>query len=335
MAHPQQRLNLSPATLSRFTTIHLPAYSPQDLEQLLLQQLVRTLAGGQCQNADRQAKALLVVLLSLKGAVEQKYKRQQVDARQLMRCISFIAAHETEALLLQRLMVGFRWFVLDVFEPDLEQQQHLVKAWLEQVDQVPGVLPALQQLLGSSSQLQRNLQKVALAAFDDPPDVEPRTTAASMFKALPCGHVRLEYTGVAGRPAAATLSGAGHDGVLSPSSLACTPSLVINMARILAATTIRGPLLLEGPPGIGKTAVVEAMACLLGYPCERVNLSGSVTLGQLLGSYVPQVVGGQRVFTWQEGVLVRALRRGAWVLLDEVNLAPPEVLAAVAPLLDR
>jgi hypothetical protein len=46
-------------------------------------------------------------------------------------------------------------------------------------------------------------------------------------------------------------------------------------------------------------------------------------------------VAGQRVFTWQEGVLVRALRRGAWVLLDEVNLAPPEVLAAIAPLLDR
>jgi hypothetical protein len=283
MAHPQQRLNLSPATLSRFTTIHLAPYSPQDLEQLFLQQLVQQLPGGPQQEGRRQAKPLLMVLLSLKEAVEHKYKRQEVNARQLMRCISFVAGHETEPLLLQRLLVGFRWFILDLFEPDLEQQHHLVKAWLEQVDQVTGVMPALQQLLGSSSDVQRKLQKVALAAFDDPPDLDPGMTAASMFKALPCGHVCLAYTGVAGKPAGASTE-AGPEDSLSPNSLACTPSLVINMARILAATTIRGPLLLEGPPGIGKTAVVEAMSRLLGYPCERINLSGSVTLGQLLGS---------------------------------------------------
>ena len=36
-------------------------------------------------------------------------------------------------------------------------------------------------------------------------------------------------------------------------------------------------------------------------------------------------------FAFVEGELVRALREGHWLLLDEVNLAPPEVLERLAP----
>lgn len=34
---------------------------------------------------------------------------------------------------------------------------------------------------------------------------------------------------------------------------------------------------------------------------------------------------GGFAFAFQEGALVQALRHGAWLLLDEINLAPPEV----------
>ena len=37
------------------------------------------------------------------------------------------------------------------------------------------------------------------------------------------------------------------------------------------------------------------------------------------------VAEGGFAFAFQEGALVQALRRGAWLLLDEINLAPPEV----------
>jgi hypothetical protein len=204
----------------------------------------------------------------------------------------------------------------------------VVKAWLQDVDQDDGVMAALKQL-GHVTNTQARLLELAEIAFDDAANLDPTTTSAALFTKLPCGRLRFKYTRVASMPADAA------PGLQPVRQLACTPSLVLNMARILAASTIQGPLLLEGPPGIGKTAVVEHVASLLGYPCERINLSGSVTVGQLLGSYVPQVVGGQRVFAWQDGVLMQALKRGAWVLLDEVNLAPPEVLSAIAPLLDR
>lgn len=68
---------------------------------------------------------------------------------------------------------------------------------------------------------------------------------------------------------------------------------------------------------------------------ERINLSASTTLAQLLGCVVPSVREGKRVFEWQDGKVLQALRAGAWILLDEINLAPSEVLEGLAPLLAR
>ena len=47
---------------------------------------------------------------------------------------------------------------------------------------------------------------------------------------------------------------------------------------------------------------------------------------EYLGSYVADEA-GRLVF--REGALVTALRRGHWVVLDELNLAPTEVLEAL------
>ena len=47
---------------------------------------------------------------------------------------------------------------------------------------------------------------------------------------------------------------------------------------------------------------------------------------------MPDAKSGKLVF--QEGVLVEAVRKGYWVILDELNLAPSEVLEALNRLLD-
>ncbi len=47
---------------------------------------------------------------------------------------------------------------------------------------------------------------------------------------------------------------------------------------------------------------------------------------EYLGSYIADEA-GRLVF--REGALVTALRRGHWVVLDELNLAPSEVLEAL------
>jgi midasin (ATPase involved in ribosome maturation) len=47
---------------------------------------------------------------------------------------------------------------------------------------------------------------------------------------------------------------------------------------------------------------------------------------EYLGSYVSDASGR---LTFCEGALVTAVRRGHWVVLDELNLAPSEVLEAL------
>lgn len=43
---------------------------------------------------------------------------------------------------------------------------------------------------------------------------------------------------------------------------------------------------------------------------------------------------GAPIFAFVEGALVRALRTGGWILLDEINLAPPETLERLAGILE-
>jgi midasin len=51
-----------------------------------------------------------------------------------------------------------------------------------------------------------------------------------------------------------------------------------------------------------------------------------LVLQEYLGSYVTDA-SGRLVF--REGALLTALRRGQWLVLDELNLAPSEVLEAL------
>ena len=58
----------------------------------------------------------------------------------------------------------------------------------------------------------------------------------------------------------------------------------------------------------------------------RINNHEGTDLAEYLGSYVADAQ-GRLVF--QEGALVTALRSGSWLILDELNLAPTEVLEAL------
>jgi MoxR-like ATPase len=104
--------------------------------------------------------------------------------------------------------------------------------------------------------------------------------------------------------------------------------------RILAIFAISErsglPVLLSGPPGIGKTAVVGFAARSFGKQCTRLNLSRATDIDMLCGNV--QMDG--RHFSWVDGPLLRAIKKGHYILLDEMNLAPPALLAALALVVD-
>ncbi|CAF4758962.1 unnamed protein product, partial [Rotaria sp. Silwood1] len=118
-------------------------------------------------------------------------------------------------------------------------------------------------------------------------------------------------------------------------SLALTKSVLNNISRIVFSLHSSNRQLLAGPPGVGKTKIIEVLAKMLGYNVVRINFSSNTTFEDLIGSFVPRVVNGQRSFEFQEGPLYISLnenRHNTVILFDELNLARKELLNQLTPL---
>ncbi|KAI4935110.1 uncharacterized protein J4E92_002397 [Alternaria infectoria] len=122
-----------------------------------------------------------------------------------------------------------------------------------------------------------------------------------------------------------------HD-VEEQSHYIITPFVQRNMDNLIrAASTRKYPVLIQGPTSSGKTSMIEYLAKRSGNKFVRINNHEHTDLQEYLGSYISGLDGK---LTFQEGILVRALREGHWIVLDELNLAPTDVLEALNRLLD-
>ncbi|EPE31743.1 P-loop containing nucleoside triphosphate hydrolase [Glarea lozoyensis ATCC 20868] len=111
-----------------------------------------------------------------------------------------------------------------------------------------------------------------------------------------------------------------------------TPFVERNMLNLVRATSTRKfPVLVQGPTSSGKTSMIEYLAKFSGNKFVRINNHEHTDLQEYLGTYVSGADGQLR---FQEGLLVQALRQGHWIVLDELNLAPTDVLEALNRLLD-
>ncbi|CAG8078285.1 unnamed protein product [Penicillium salamii] len=113
------------------------------------------------------------------------------------------------------------------------------------------------------------------------------------------------------------------------------PTTIANSVRIARGLQSSKPILMEGSPGVGKTTLVTALARALGKPLTRINLSEQTDLTDLFGSDVPVEGGDVGQFTWRDAPFLRAMQRGDWVLLDEMNLASQSVLEGLNSCLDH
>ncbi|KAI8815825.1 uncharacterized protein EV422DRAFT_572412 [Fimicolochytrium jonesii] len=114
------------------------------------------------------------------------------------------------------------------------------------------------------------------------------------------------------------------------------PTTLRNLSRVLRALQLAKPVLLEGTPGVGKTSLVTTLAQLAGFNLTRINLSEQTDLTDLFGTDLPvEGTGNAGRFAWRDGPFLNAMKRGEWVLLDELNLASQQVLEGLNACLDH
>lgn len=123
------------------------------------------------------------------------------------------------------------------------------------------------------------------------------------------------------------------------------PTTKKNLYRLLSAMTLGKAILLEGPPGVGKTSLIENVTNAIGYTLIRINLCEHTDLSDLFGTDLPAAAADTDrpddklavgSFVWNDGPLLAALKaENTWILLDELNLAPQSVLEGLNAILDH
>lgn len=124
---------------------------------------------------------------------------------------------------------------------------------------------------------------------------------------------------------------------------AICPSAAAILHHVAQSVALREPCLLEGVTGSLKTSCVLLLAAWLRQPIYRLNLDGACEPGDLVGRFVPDDGAGgdarrarrKAMWRWLDGLLVRAMRDdGAWLLIDELNLAEPQILERMNSVLE-
>jgi MoxR-like ATPase len=95
--------------------------------------------------------------------------------------------------------------------------------------------------------------------------------------------------------------------------------------------------LIEGPVGVGKTALAQAVAHVLGQRVIRVDGDSRFTEQKLTGWFDPSLVlkKGYSEKTFIAGALVEAMREGAILFINELNRMPEAVQNVLLPAIDE
>ncbi len=94
---------------------------------------------------------------------------------------------------------------------------------------------------------------------------------------------------------------------------------------VLVGILSQGHILLEGLPGVGKTALIKTLGELLGLDFSRVQFTPDLMPSDILGAHILQVDGGgQREMEFRPGPVFTNIMLG-----DEINRASPKTQSAL------
>jgi nitric oxide reductase NorQ protein len=94
-------------------------------------------------------------------------------------------------------------------------------------------------------------------------------------------------------------------------------------------------LLLKGPTGSGKTKLAETLSETLEQPMYQVNCSVDLDAESLLGfKTIKTNDDGQQEIVFIDGPVIKAMKEGHILYIDEINMAKPETLPVLNGVLD-
>ena len=122
------------------------------------------------------------------------------------------------------------------------------------------------------------------------------------------------------------------------SPLISTPSAAKALRTLASHLSLVVPTLLTSPPSSGKSLLLSHLASVLhpnvANQIVTIHLADtSLDPRSLLGSYVSST-SRSGTFEWKEGVLVRAMREGKWVVFEDIDRGSNEVLGLIKPLVE-
>ena len=117
-----------------------------------------------------------------------------------------------------------------------------------------------------------------------------------------------------------------HDYIFHESSR----DMVVWFVNLQGAQGAHEPLYVFGPTGCGKTSCIKQLAARLNYPIFEVTGHGRLEFADLVGHLT--VKDGNMTFEY--GPLALAMRYGAVLLLNEIDLTSPEIAAGLNSVLD-
>lgn len=108
-----------------------------------------------------------------------------------------------------------------------------------------------------------------------------------------------------------------------------------NLTAIAKALKSSKPVLLSGLAGAGKTMLARHAANKLGKLDKMVtlHLNEQSDAKLLIGIYTTGDAPGS--FVWKPGVLTTAVQDGRWVLIEDLDRAPNEVIGTLLPLIEK
>ncbi|MBN2702842.1 MAG: MoxR family ATPase [Pontiellaceae bacterium] len=94
--------------------------------------------------------------------------------------------------------------------------------------------------------------------------------------------------------------------------------------RVLTAVIAGGHVLLEGVPGLGKTALVHTLSQVMDLDFKRIQFTPDLLPADILGTNIMVDREGSKVFEFQRGPIFTHI-----LLADEINRATPKTQSAL------